>query len=66
MIGLLRRVSLSQWIVLAMIAGILFGWRFPEAASLIGIAGHTDDTKAVGRLALKFEVAVKRAHFTLI
>jgi len=78
MIGLLRRLSLSQWIVLAMIAGILFGWRFPEAAShigilsdlfirlikciivplifstlVIGIAGHTDDMKAVGRLALK-------------
>ena len=78
MIGLLRRLSLSQWIVLAMIAGILFGWQFPEAAShigilsdlfirlikciivplifstlVIGIAGHTDDMKAVGRLALK-------------
>jgi len=74
----LRRLSLSQWIVLAMIAGILFGWRFPEAAShigilsdlfirlikciivplifstlVIGIAGHTDDMKTVGRLALK-------------
>src|SRR5882724_1824819 len=78
MIGLLRRLTLSQWIVLAMIAGILFGWQFPEAASqagilsdlfirlikciivplifstlVIGIAGHTDDMKAVGRLALK-------------
>jgi proton glutamate symport protein len=61
-----------------MIAGILFGWQFPAAAShtgilsdlfirlikciivplifstlVIGIAGHTDDMKAVGRLALK-------------
>jgi len=78
MIGLFRRLSLSQWIVLAMLAGILFGWRFPEATShigilsdlfirlikciivplifstlVIGIAGHTDDMKAVGRLALK-------------
>jgi len=78
MIGLLRRLSLSHWIILAMIAGILFGWQFPEAAThtgiisdmfirlikciivplifstlVIGIAGHTDDMKAVGRLALK-------------
>src|SRR5437867_2876128 len=78
MIGLFRRLSLSQWIVLAMLAGILFGWQFPEAAShvgilsdlfirlikciivplifstlVLGIAGHTDDMKAVGRLALK-------------
>src|SRR5438128_6377425 len=78
MIGLLRRMSLSQWIILAMIAGILFGWQFPDAAShsgivsdlfirlikciivplifstlVVGIAGHTDDLKAVGRLALK-------------
>ena len=74
----LRRVSLSQWIILAMIAGVLFGWLFPESASragivsdlfirlikciivplifgtlVLGIAGHTDDMKAVGRLALK-------------
>src|SRR5437667_11971760 len=78
MLASLRRVSLSQWIIVAMIAGILFGWQFPEAASrsgmvsdlfirlikciivplifatlVVGIAGHTDDMKAVGRLALK-------------
>ena len=78
MIALFRRLSLSHWIVLAMLAGILFGWQFPEAAShtgilsdlfirlikciivplifstlVLGIAGHTDDMKAVGRLALK-------------
>jgi proton glutamate symport protein len=78
MIALLRRVSLSQWILLAMVAGILFGWLFPHAALhlkiistiflhlvkciivplifstlVIGIAGHTDDMKAVGRLAFK-------------
>src|SRR5882724_5853894 len=90
MIGLLRRLTLSQWIVLAMIAGILFGWQFPEAASqagilsdlfirlikciivplifstlVIGIAGHTDDMKAIGRLALKsilyFEIVTSLA-----
>jgi len=92
MIALLRRISLSQWILLAMIFGILFGWLFPGAALhlkiistiflhlikciivplifstlVIGIAGHTDDMKAVGRLALKciiyFEVVTSLALF---
>ena len=87
-------MSLSQWIILAMIAGILFGWQFPDAAShtgilsdlfirlikciivplifstlVIGIAGHTDDMKAVGRLALKsiiyFEVVTTIALFLI-
>src|SRR5204863_9857134 len=90
MIALLRRISLSQWILLGMIFGILFGWLFPGAALhlkiistiflhlikciivplifstlVIGIAGHTDDMKAVGRLALKciiyFEVVTSLA-----
>lgn len=78
MLALFRRITLSQWIILAMIAGILFGWQFPAAARqtkivstiflhlikciivplifstlIVGIAGHTDDMKAIGRLALK-------------
>jgi proton glutamate symport protein len=78
MLALLRRFSLSHWIVVGMIAGVLFGWQFPAAAArvgivsdlfirlikcvivpllfatlVVGIAGHTDDLKAVGRLALK-------------
>ena len=77
-IAQLRRISLSQWIVLAMIAGILVGWQFPEASVqlkiistlflrlikciivplifatlVVGIAGHSQDLKAMGRLALK-------------
>lgn len=92
MIALLRRISLSQWIIIAMIAGILFGWQFPYAAQqtrivstlflnlikciivplifstlVTGIAGHTDDMKAVGRLALKsiiyFEIVTTLALF---
>ncbi|NBV23408.1 MAG: dicarboxylate/amino acid:cation symporter [Proteobacteria bacterium] len=93
----LRRVSLTQWIIVAMIAGILVGWAFPEVdhplfvrnlkvisklflnlikciivpiligTLVIGIAGHSDDLKAVGRLALKsfiyFEVVTTLALF---
>jgi proton glutamate symport protein len=32
MIGLLRRISLTQWIVIAMVVGVLFGWLFPQQA----------------------------------
>ncbi|MEY4385289.1 MAG: hypothetical protein RLY20_572, partial [Verrucomicrobiota bacterium] len=107
MIKLLRRISLSQWILIAMVSGILLGWliydgtasfeksglwqllsnftggfisaKSPETLQLlcklgsgaflhlikciivpllfstlvVGIAGHTDDMKAVGRLAFK-------------
>jgi proton glutamate symport protein len=92
MIAFLRRFSLSQWIILAMVAGILLGWCVPETALrlkvfstlflhlikcvivplifstlVVGIAGHTDDMKAVGRLALKsvvyFEIMTTMALF---
>src|SRR5690242_5542591 len=92
MIALLRRISLSQWIIIAMVIGIGFGWKFPHAAQntailstiflhlikciivplifstlVTGIAGHTDDLKAVGRLALRsiiyFEVVTTLALF---
>jgi len=83
----LRRISLSQWIVISMIVGIALGWAFPEAARsdhggwaatdlnvlssvflrmikslivpllfatlVVGIAGHGDDMKKVGRLAFR-------------
>src|SRR3954469_1903374 len=82
----LRRVSLSQWILISMVVGVLVGWIFPEAdrashnwaatdlavlssiflrmikmlivpllfsTLVVGIAGHGDDMKRVGRLAFR-------------
>jgi proton glutamate symport protein len=83
----LRRISLSQWIVVSMVVGVLLGWLFPEAQRgahggwaatdlnvwssvflrmikslivpllfatlVVGIAGHGDDMKRVGRLAFR-------------
>jgi proton glutamate symport protein len=74
----LRRVSLTQWILFSMIAGVFLGVVAPEFSQglrmisnvflrlikcilvplvlstlIVGIAGHSDDLKAVGRLALK-------------
>jgi proton glutamate symport protein len=74
----LRRISLTQWILIAMVAGALIGWLRPDigvslkplstvflrmiksvvvpiifGSLVIGIAGHGDDMKRVGRLALK-------------
>src|SRR5436190_8314848 len=74
----LRKVTLTQWILIAMVAGCLVGWLWPEAGValqplstvfirmiqsliaplifgtlVVGIAGHGDDMKRVGRLALK-------------
>jgi proton glutamate symport protein len=89
---MLRRISLSQWIIIAMVVGIFFGWQFPHQAVqlkiistlflhlikciivpllfstlVVGIAGHADDMKAVGRLALKsiiyFEIVTTLALF---
>ena len=102
MIALIRRLSLSQWILAGMIAGILLGFLIsgnhlsPSARDVclqacklassaflhlvkcivvplifstlvVGIAAHTDDMKAVGRLALKsiiyFEIVTTLALF---
>ena len=83
----LRRISLSQWIIISMVVGIAVGWLFPDSARdvhhgwaasdlnvlssiflrmikslivpllfatlVVGIAGHGDDMKRVGRLALR-------------
>jgi proton glutamate symport protein len=82
-----RRLTLSQWIIISMVVGIIVGWAFPDAARaqhhgwaatdvnvlssvflrmikslivpllfatlVVGIAGHGDDMKRVGRLALR-------------
>jgi proton glutamate symport protein len=78
MIALLRRISLTQWIIISMFVGVGIGWLFPAESQhlrvisnvflklikciivpiifgtlVVGIAGHSDDLKAVGRLALK-------------
>ncbi len=92
--GLLARTTITQWIVVAMVLGILVGWAFPDSVKaaataagdtgfhfsgsdlkplsniflrmikslivpllfstlVIGIAGHGDDMKKVGKLALR-------------
>ena len=78
MIAFLRRISLTQWIIISMFVGVGIGWLFPAESQhlkvisniflklikciivpiifgtlVVGIAGHSDDLKAVGRLALK-------------
>jgi proton glutamate symport protein len=100
MLARLRRVTLSQWIVIAMVIGIALGYAFPVdkanpdrwaaadlqllsniflrmiktlivpllfATLVVGLAGHGDDMKKVGRLAFRsivyFEVVTTLALF---
>jgi proton glutamate symport protein len=74
----LRKISLTQWIIISMVIGVIVGRLFPEESQslrvvsniflrmikcllvplvfgtlVVGIAGHSDDLKAVGRLALR-------------
>ncbi len=74
----LKRISLTQWIIISMIVGVIVGLAFPEGSQhlkvvsnvflrlikcllvplvfgtlVVGIASHSDDLKAVGRLGLK-------------
>jgi proton glutamate symport protein len=89
---LLRRISLTKWILIAMAIGVLVGWIWPDigvslkplstiflrmiksiivpiifGTLVVGIAGHGDDMKRVGRLALKsiiyFEIVTTLALF---
>src|SRR5687768_6637287 len=78
-----RKISLTHWILISMVVGMLVGWSFPDkdypqlsenlkvvsnlflrmikcilvplvfSTLVVGIASHSDDLKAVGRLALK-------------
>ena len=81
-----RRITQTQWIVVAMVVGVLVGWLFPERPTgqagfeasdlqvlssiflrmikslivpllfstlVVGIAGHGDDMKRVGKLAFR-------------
>ena len=74
----IRRISLTQWIIISMIVGVLLGWQAPAVAVslkplstiflsmiksliapllfatlVVGIAGHGDDMKKVGKLAFR-------------
>jgi proton glutamate symport protein len=78
MMKFLRRISLVQWIAIAIVAGVLLGVYAPNVAAgskvfatmflrmiksivvpiifgtlVVGIAGHGDDIRRVGRLALR-------------
>ena len=88
----LRKVSLTQWILIAMVIGVIIGYLSPAfgvalkplstvflrmiksiivpiifSTLVIGIAGHGDDMKRIGRLALKsliyFEIVTTLALF---
>src|SRR5882757_339846 len=88
----LRRIPLTSWIIISMVAGVLIGTFAPAFAMtlkpvstvflrmiksiivplifgtlVVGIAGHGDDMKRVGRLALKsiiyFEIVTTLALF---
>ena len=92
MFAALKRISLTRWIIIAMITGVLIGWLAPDLGRslkplstiflrmiksiivpiifgtlVVGIAGHGDDMKRVGRLAFKsilyFEVVTTLALF---
>lgn len=88
----IKKISLTQWIIISMAIGAIAGWLFPELSQhiriisniflkmikviivpllfstlVVGIAGHSDDLKAVGRLAFKsiiyFEIVTTIALF---
>src|SRR5689334_13857214 len=88
----LRRISLTKWILIAMVIGVVIGAVWPAfgvslkplstiflrmiksiivpiifGTLVVGIAGHGDDMKRVGRLALKsiiyFEIVTTLALF---
>ena len=92
MLAVLGRLSLTHWILIAMVVGGLLGWLVPEASQalkpfssiflrliksliapllfstlVVGIAGHCEDLRVMGRLAVRslvyFEVVTTLALF---
>jgi proton glutamate symport protein len=92
MIKFLKKISLTQWILISMLIGAFIGYFFPEFSQnlrivsniflrmiktiivpllfgtlVVGIAGHGNDLKSVGRLAFKsiiyFEIVTTIALF---
>src|SRR5580658_3487865 len=90
--AIIRRISLTGWIMLAIVAGVFVGWVWPQQAQelqfisniflrlikcvvvplifatlVVGVAGHADDWKTVGRMAVEslvsFEVVTTAALF---
>jgi len=88
----IKNISLTQWIIISMIIGVILGALFPQLSQniriisnvflrmiksiivpllfgtlVVGIAGHGDDLKAIGRLAFKsilyFEIVTTLALF---
>jgi proton glutamate symport protein len=88
----IKRISLTQWIMISMVIGLTLGILFPELSQniriisnmflrmiksiivpllfgtlVVGIAGHGDDLKAIGRLAFRsivyFEIVTTLALF---
>ncbi|MDQ6829576.1 MAG: cation:dicarboxylase symporter family transporter [Gemmatimonadota bacterium] len=76
--SMLKRMSLTRWILISMIVGTVIGWLWPDvgvslkplstiflnmikslivplifSTLVVGIAGHGDDMKRVGKLALR-------------
>jgi len=92
MFTILKKISITQWIIIAMLAGAATGYYFPEfslnirfisniflrmiktiivpllfGTLVVGIAGHGNELKSVGRLALRsiiyFEIVTTLALF---
>ena len=92
MIAILKKISLTQWIIVSIFIGGFIGWQFPVGAQelqflstiflhlikcivvplifstlIFGIAGHAQELKTVGRLALRsiiyFEIVTTLALF---
>src|ERR1041384_4806928 len=40
MISLLRRVSLTQWIIVSMVLGLMVGWLFPEQSQYLKVISN--------------------------